>query len=128
VRSDSAANSWARPGARLAVSEVVVRGTVPEEVRKSTFLWVGCTAGALEERDDCAKLTKAGFSDTSIGATRIYDLENTRQFLTDAEVGVDAIAPRANEKFMSAFRRASELKTACCEPACCRPVTIGTKE
>jgi SAM-dependent methyltransferase len=117
-----------RPGGRFAVSDVVVRGTVPDEVRKSMLLWVGCIAGALEENDYLAKLAKAGFDDVSIEPTRVYNIEDARHFLTEAGVDVDAIAPQVNEKFMSAFIRAGKPKAACCEPGCCTPVTIGAKE
>jgi ubiquinone/menaquinone biosynthesis C-methylase UbiE len=116
-----------KPGGRFAVSDVVVRGTVPEEVRKSMLLWVGCMAGALEETDYIAKLAKAGFSDVSIEPTRIYNVEDARQSLTEAGIDVDTIAPQVNEKFMGAFIRASKPKAACCEPGCCTPVTIGAK-
>ncbi len=117
-----------KPGGRFAVSDVVVRGSVPDEVRKNMLLWVGCIAGALEESDYLAKLTKAGFGDPSIEPTRVYNVEDARQFLTEAGVDVDAIAPQVNEKFMSAFIRAAKPKAACCEPGCCSPVVIQAKE
>jgi SAM-dependent methyltransferase len=117
-----------KPGGRFAVSDVVVRGSVPDEVRKSMLLWVGCIAGALEENDYAAKLTKAGFTDISIEPTRVYNVEDARQFLTEAGVDVDAIAPQVNEKFMSAFIRAVKPALSCCAPGCCTPVTIGAKE
>jgi ubiquinone/menaquinone biosynthesis C-methylase UbiE len=116
------------PGGRFAVSDVVVRGTVPDEVRKSTLLWVGCIAGALEENDYSAKLTKAGFNDISMESTRVYNIEDARQFLTEAGVDVDAIASQVHEKFMSAFIRAAKPKAACCAPGCCSPVAIGAKD
>jgi arsenite methyltransferase len=117
-----------KPGGRFAVSDVVVRGSVPDEVRKSMLLWVGCIAGALDEDDYLSKLRKAGFADASIEPTRVYDVEDARQFLSEAGVDVDAIAPQVNEKFMSAFIRASKTKAPCCEPGCCAPVTFGAKE
>ena len=117
-----------KPGGRFAVSDVVVRGAVPDEVRNSMLLWVGCIAGALEETDYLAKLGKAGFGDATIEPTRVYNVEDARQFLTQAGVDVDAIAPLVNGKFMSAFIRAAKPKAACCEPGCCAPVNIGTKE
>jgi arsenite methyltransferase len=116
-----------KPGGRFAVSDVVVRGSVPAKVRQSMLLWVGCIAGALEENDYLAKLTKAGFDDASIEPTRVYNIEDARQFLTEAGIDVDAIAPQVNEKFMSGFIRASKPKTACCEPGCCKPVTCAEK-
>ncbi len=97
-----------KPGGRFAVSDVAVRGSVPEEVRKSMLLWVGCIAGALEENDYLEKLRDAGFEDATVEPTRVYNVEDARQFLTDAGVDVDAIAPQVNEKFFSAFVRANK--------------------
>jgi arsenite methyltransferase len=117
-----------KPGGRFAVSDVVVRGSVPEAVRKSMLLWVGCIAGALEEDDYSAKLTRAGFEDATVESTRAYNVEDARQFLTEAGLDVDAIAPQVNDKFFSAFIRANKPKTACCEPGCCTPSLTGAKE
>jgi arsenite methyltransferase len=117
-----------RPGGRFAVSDVVVEGSVPDEVRKSMLLWVGCIAGALEKDDYIAKLRNTGFEDVSIEPTRVYNVEDARQFLTEAGVDVDAIAPLVKEKFMSGFIRGSKAKAACCGSDCCAPVAIGTKE
>ena len=117
-----------KPGGRFAVSDVVVRGSVPEEVRKSMLLWVGCIAGALEEGDYIAKLTGAGFAAVSVEPTRVYNVEDARQFLTEAGVEVNAIAPQVNEKFFSAFVRANKPKATCCEPGCCTPAQAGAKE
>lgn len=116
-----------KPGGRFAVSDVVVRGSVPEEVRRSMLLWVGCIAGALEESDYLAKLTEAGFEDASIEATRVYNVEDARQFLTQGGVDVDALAPQVKGKFFSAFIRATKPECSCCEPGCCTPVTAGAK-
>lgn len=116
-----------KPGGRLAVSDVVVRGSVPDEVRQSMLLWVGCIAGALEEDDYLAKLNNAGFLDASIEETRLYNVEDARQFLTEAGIDVDAIAPQVNGKFLSAFIRAGKPQAACCGPSCCAPLTIETK-
>jgi arsenite methyltransferase len=99
-----------KPGGRFAVSDVVVRGSVPEEVRKSMLLWVGCIAGALEENEYLAKLTAAGFENASAEPTRVYNVEDARHFLTEAGVDVDAIAPQVHEKFFSAFIRAQKPK------------------
>jgi arsenite methyltransferase len=117
-----------RPGGRFAVSDVVVRGSVPEAVRKSMLLWVGCIAGALEESEYLRKLTKAGFEDVSLEPTRVYNVEDARQFLTEAGVDVDEIAPQVNEKFFSAFVRAKKPQAACCDPGCCTPALTGAKE
>jgi arsenite methyltransferase len=112
-----------KPGGRFAVSDVVVRGSVPEAVRESMLLWVGCIAGALEEDDYIAKLTGAGFEDAAVEPTRVYNVEDARKFLIEAGVDVDAIAPQVNEKFFSAFVRAIKpLKSeegSCCSPGCC---------
>jgi ubiquinone/menaquinone biosynthesis C-methylase UbiE len=109
-----------KPGGRFAVSDVVVRGKVPEEVRKSMLLWVGCIAGALSEDEYIAKLVNAGFEDISTEPTRIYNIEDARQFLTEAGVDVDAIAPQVSDKFRSAFIRAQKSQgRSCCGPACC---------
>jgi arsenite methyltransferase len=109
-----------KPGGRFAVSDVVVRGDVPEQIRRSIEMWVGCIAGALHDDEYIGKLVKAGFSDVSIEPTRVYSIEDARQFLTGEGMDVDAIAPLVENKFMSAFIRA--LKPApkeCCGPSCC---------
>ncbi|HEV2486984.1 MAG TPA: arsenite methyltransferase [Terracidiphilus sp.] len=112
-----------KPGGRFAVSDVVARGEVPDAVRQSMMLWVGCIAGALEENDYIAKLAKAGFTSISVEPTRIYNIEDARRFLEDSGVDVDAIAPQAENKLMSAFVRATKPATkpaaACCGPSCC---------
>jgi arsenite methyltransferase len=117
-----------KPGGRFAVSDVVVRGSVPEAVRRSMLLWVGCIAGALEEGEYISKLTAAGFEGASVEPTRVYDVEDARQFLTQAGVDVDAIAPQVKGKFFSAFVRGNKPKTACCEPGCCSPAVAGANE
>jgi ubiquinone/menaquinone biosynthesis C-methylase UbiE len=95
-----------RPGGRLAVSDVVVRGEVPAEVRRSVELWIGCVAGALEEREYRDKLAAAGFEDIGVEPTRVYRVEEARDFLTGAGLDVDTIAPQVAGKFISAFVRA----------------------
>jgi len=107
-----------KPGGRFAVSDVVVRGEVPAEVRKSMELWVGCIAGALEEMDYAKRLAKAGFDAIDIEPTRIYSIEDTRQFLAGQGLDVDAVAPLVQDKFISAFVRAKKPE-ACCAPGCC---------
>lgn len=107
-----------KPSGRFAVSDVVVRGEVPAEVRKSMELWVRCIAGALEEMDYVELLTKAGFDAIDIEATRIYRIEDARQFLTGEGRDVDAIAPLVQDKFMSAFVRAKKPAN-CCAHDCC---------
>ena len=97
-----------RPGGRFAVSDVVVRGAVPAEVRKNVELWIGCLAGALEEKEFEAKLKKVGFGDVSITPTRIYTIEDARDFLSATGIDADAMAPQVDGKFMSAFVRATK--------------------
>lgn len=109
-----------RPGGRFAVSDVVVLGEVPDEVRKSMLLWVGCIAGALEQSEYQHKLEAAGFNDISFETTRTYNIEDARQFLTKSGVDVDAIAPQVEGKFLSAFVRATKPEP-CCGPDCCTP-------
>ncbi|CAN5586631.1 arsenite methyltransferase [soil metagenome] len=105
-----------RPGGRFAVSDVVTRGEVHPAIRQSMLLWVGCIAGALQEDEYQAKLAAAGFTDISLEPTRVYDIEDARQFLTEAGVAVDEIAPQVEGKFLSAFIRATK---PCCAPGCC---------
>jgi SAM-dependent methyltransferase len=97
-----------RPGGRFAVSDVVVRGEVPDAVRKSMLLWVGCIAGALEEADYREKLKDAGFENVDFEPTRTYEIEDARVFLTEAGIAVDEIAPQVEGKFLSAFIRATK--------------------
>ena len=107
-----------RPGGRFAVSDVVTRGDVPDEVRRSMLLWVGCIAGALEDVAYRSKLAASGFEDISIEPTRVYNVEDARTFLSGEGIDVDAMAPLVQGKFMSAFVRASKPR-ACCAPGCC---------
>jgi arsenite methyltransferase len=111
-----------KPGGRFAVSDVVTRGEMPDEVRKSVLLWVGCVAGALEESDYRSKLTTAGFEKIEIEPTRIYRVEDAREFLSGQNIDVDAIALQVDGKIMSAFVRAAKplAKDACCGPHCCQ--------
>lgn len=95
-----------RPGGRFAVSDVVVRGPVPADIRKSVELWVGCVAGAMEEDEYRAKLSAAGFEQIEIEPTRVYSVEDARQFLAAEGIDVDAVAPLVEGKFASAFIRA----------------------
>ena len=95
-----------KPGGRLAVSDVVVRGEVPTAIRRSVELWIGCIAGALEEGDYRARLAKAGFDGIEVEPTRIYRTEDAREFLNREGIDADTIAPAVDGKFMSAFIRA----------------------
>lgn len=95
-----------RPGGRFAVSDVVVRGDVPAEIRRSVELWVGCVAGALQESEYRALLVDAGFADVEVDPWRVYDVDDAREFLTSAGIDVAAVAPQVEGKFASAFVRA----------------------
>ena len=110
-----------RPGGRLAVSDVVTRGEMLPEIRQNVLLWVGCIAGALEENEYRAKLASAGFQQIDVEPTRIYRIEDARDFLSGKGIDVDAIAPEVDGKFMSAFVRAVKPAppTSCCGPSCC---------
>jgi arsenite methyltransferase len=111
-----------KPGGRFAISDVVVRGEVPAEVRKSVELWVGCVAGALSDRDYRQKLAAAGFEDIDIEETRVYNVRDAREFLSAAGIDADAIAPKVQGKFISAFVRARKPgnSTGCCDSSCCK--------
>jgi arsenite methyltransferase len=111
-----------KPGGRFAVSDVVVRGAVPDAVKQSMELWIGCIAGALEESEFERLLTEVGFADVDIEPTRIYQVDDARTFLTGAGVDVEAVAPEIEGRFMSAFVRATkpaDNATRCCAPGCC---------
>jgi SAM-dependent methyltransferase len=109
-----------KPGGWFAISDVVTRGEMNDEIRKNILLWVGCVAGALEEDEYRAKLAAAGFEQIGIEPTRIYRVDDAREFLSSSGVDVDAIAPQVDGKFMSAFVRAVKpAAKACCGPSCC---------
>jgi len=117
-----------RPGGRLAVSDVVTSGQMPPEIRKSVLLWVGCIAGALEETEYRNKLTAAGFGDVEVEPTRIYKVEDAREFLSVHGLDVDAIAPQVDGKFLSAFIRAVKPADASINPAVDQPAAIEERE
>jgi SAM-dependent methyltransferase len=108
-----------RPGGRFAVSDVVTRGAIPESVRASLNLWTGCVAGALDEDDYVARLTRAGFTAPSVEPTRIYRAEDARQFLASAGMDAGQIAAELDGKVMGAFVRATKPKGCGCGPDCC---------
>jgi SAM-dependent methyltransferase len=120
-----------KPGGRFAVSDVVVRGEVPAEIRRSMELWIGCVAGALEESEFRRLLAEAGFEQVEIEPTRVYDVEDARAFLSGSGLDVDALAPQIEGRFVSAFVRgrkplaaaaataAPEAAGGCCAPGCC---------
>jgi len=110
-----------KSGGRFAVSDVVTRGRVPDALRRDMLLWVGCIAGALDEDEYKTKLQAAGFQSASIEPTRIYRVEDAREFLAGKGIDVDAMAKEVDEKFMGAFVRAVKpaADTSCCTPSCC---------
>ncbi len=113
-----------KPGGRFAVSDVVTRGEISPQIRQNMLLWVGCVAGALEEGEYRDKLGAAGFEKIEVEPTRIYRVEDAREFLSEKGLDVEALAQEADGKFLSAFVRAfkpMQKKTeSCCGPACCK--------
>ncbi len=110
-----------KPGGRFAVSDVVVRGDVPPNIRKSMELWVGCISGALEENEYREKLARAGFESIGVEPTRVYKVEEAREFLAAAGLDPGTVGPQIDGKFISAFVRAIKpaSNAACCGPSCC---------
>ena len=95
-----------RPGGRFAISDVVVRGEVPDEVRRSLELWVGCVAGALSEQEYHQLLWEAGFKEIRLEPTRIYEMEDARAFLESSGLNADVLAQEVGGRVMGAFVRA----------------------
>ncbi|HEY9515518.1 MAG TPA: arsenite methyltransferase [Gemmatimonadaceae bacterium] len=114
-----------KPGGRFAVSDVVVKGEVPADVRRSMELWVGCVAGALEESEFTRLLTDVGFENPSIEPTRVYKSEDARAFLAEANLDAAENLDAIDGKFMAAFVRATKPQIvavpagSCCGPECC---------
>lgn len=114
-----------KPGGRFAVSDVVVRGDVPSALRKNMELWIGCVAGALEERQFLELLRDAGFQNPSIEPTRVYKAEDAAAFLSGAGLDTLELASQIDGKFMGAFVRATKpldccySGSPCCGPDCC---------
>jgi SAM-dependent methyltransferase len=108
-----------KPGGRFAVSDVVVRGALPPDLKRSMELWVGCVAGALEEAEFVQLLEAAGFEHASVEMTRTYDVEDARAFLAHAGVDVDRAAREVAGRVGAAFVRATKPAAACCGPAGC---------
>jgi SAM-dependent methyltransferase len=109
-----------KPGGRFAVSDIVVRGDVPADIKRSMELWVGCIAGALEETEYASKLQTAGFANVEVEPWRVYKLDDARVFLTESGVDVDRLAPEVEGRFASAFVRARKPEAkSCCGPTCC---------
>jgi arsenite methyltransferase len=109
-----------KPGGRFAVSDVIIRGDVPAEIRRNMELWVGCVAGALEETEYATRLRAAGFVGIEVEPWRIYKLDDARAFLSDSGVDVDRLAPQVDGRVASAFIRAQKPQAqSCCGPECC---------
>ena len=111
-----------KPGGRFAVSDVVMRGgDVPDAIRRSMELWIGCVAGALEENTYRSKMTSAGFESIDVEPTRVYRAADALQFLTGAGLSEQGLAEQVDGRFMSAFIRAQKpvQAKACCGPSCC---------
>jgi ubiquinone/menaquinone biosynthesis C-methylase UbiE len=109
-----------KPGGRFAISDVVVRGDVPEVIRQNMELWIGCVAGALRDSEYVAKLARAGFSNISVEDTRVYSIDDARTFLSGQGLDIDSLAGEIEGTFVSAFVRATKpATTACCGPGCC---------
>jgi len=108
-----------KPGGRFAVSDVVVRGEVPAEVKRNMELWIGCVAGALEEREYTRLLSAAGFTSVDIEPTRVYRAEDAAAFLAGSGLDVAKFSSEIEDRFMSAFVRATK-PAACCGPDCCK--------
>jgi len=95
-----------KPGGRFAVSDIVVRGEIPADIRRNVELWAGCVAGALEESEYRGKLAAAGFAGIDVEPTRIYTVADAAGFLKGANLDADKIGAVVDGKFMSAFIRA----------------------
>lgn len=111
-----------KPGGRLAVSDIVVRGEIPQKIQRNIELWAGCVAGALEEQEYAAKLERAGFTQISIEPTRIYTAKDARDLFEGTDLDLDAIVPVVDGKFISGFIRATKPETTpetCCSASCC---------
>ena len=114
-----------KPGGRFAVSDIVVRGELPAEVKRSIELWVGCVAGALSESEYRDKLAAAGFENIELETTRTYSVDDARAFLAESGIDVERVAPEIEGKVVSSFVRATKPAAvpaetaACCGPTCC---------
>jgi arsenite methyltransferase len=108
-----------KPGGRFAVSDVVIRGEVPADLRRSMELWVGCIAGALQETEYREKLQSSGFESIHVEPTRVYQVAEACDFLTAAGLDAEVVGPQVENKFMSAFVRAKKPAALCdCPPGC----------
>ena len=121
-----------KPGGRLAVSDVVIRGEIPDQVRSSIELWIGCVAGALSEQEFRSLLLEAGFENIEIEPTRVYEVEDAKAFLSGSGLDAEEVAHEVGGRVMGAFIRAgkavlprqtamepSAQPASCCGPECC---------
>jgi SAM-dependent methyltransferase len=95
-----------KPGGRFAVSDVVVRGKIPSEIRRSLEMWAGCVAGALTEDEYRRLLGEAGFEAVEIEPTRIYEADDVRAVLSDYGIDAESEGEALDGRLMSAFIRA----------------------
>ncbi len=107
-----------KPNGRVAISDVVVRGEIPPDVRRSLELWVGCIVGTLTEDEYRGKLATAGFADIALETTRVYEVADAREVLAQSGLDADALAPLVTGRITSAFVRARK-PSGCCGPTCC---------
>jgi arsenite methyltransferase len=108
-----------KPGGRFAVSDVIVRGEVPDAVKRNMELWIGCVAGALEENEFLSMLRDVGFENSSIEPTRVYRAEDAAAFLAGTGLDTEEFASQIDGKFLSAFVRATKPAKECCGSDCC---------
>ena len=109
-----------KPGGRFAVSDIVVLGDVPADIRRNVELWAGCVAGALHQDEYRSKLGNAGFEEVDIEPTRIYQEQDVRDFLSGTDLAAESIFVQIEGKFASAFIRARKPAVSCCGPSCCQ--------
>ena len=114
-----------KPGGRFAVSDVVVRGEVPPAIKRNMELWIGCVAGALEEREFLDLLREVGFKKASIEPTRVYKAEDAAAFLAGSGLDPVDFTAQIDGKFMGAFVRATKPVAPCCGPDSCGPDCCG---
>ena len=103
-----------KPGGRFAVSDIVVRGAIPDEIKGNMLLWAGCVAGALQDGEYAAKLAAAGFTAIGIETTRVYEADVARDWFKNKGVDFATVAPYIDKKFVSAFIRAVKPRGGCC--------------
>ena len=109
-----------KPGGRFAVADVVVQGEVPDTLRHSLEMWVGCVAGALQDTEYVSKLQAAGFADIEVDPWRVYNVDAARGFLTQSGLDADSLAVQIDGRVASAFIRARKPEAVpCCGPECC---------